>query len=236
MYAGKVPRDGQLPLAWEGLCAGAATAVSAVVTNPIEVRAFTSSTTVGRIVLLMSMPWWAQVVKTRLQLQGELEKPGSRRRLYSGVLNAFWSIGRTEGVRGLQAGMTAAVLFNFSMNSVRLGLYTTLKGPLSGQADAGWDAPVSLSWSTLFSRLAAGTVAGCLGGAIGSPFFLVRVASRGFLASVVTAACFSAWWPQVKARLQVQSSHFVTKARHQRYRGTFHALQSIANSEGQACK
>ena len=179
MYAGKVPRDGQLPLAWEGLCAGAATAVSAVVTNPIEVRAFTSSTTVGRIVLLMSMPWWAQVVKTRLQLQGELEKPGSRRRLYSGVLNAFWSIGRTEGVRGLQAGMTAAVLFNFSMNSVRLGLYTTLKGPLSGQADAGWDAPVSLSWSTLFSRLAAGTVAGCLGGAIGSPFFLVRVACHG---------------------------------------------------------
>ncbi|XP_048479308.1 solute carrier family 25 member 35 isoform X2 [Plutella xylostella] len=63
------------------------------------------------------------VVKTRLQLQGELRvlERGSAR--YRGMLHALYLIARTDGALALQSGLAPAMLLGFSMNSVRLGLY-----------------------------------------------------------------------------------------------------------------
>lgn len=45
-------------------------------------------------------PW--EVIKTRLQLQGELvKKTGSTRLVYKGIGHAFKKIARQEGLRGL---------------------------------------------------------------------------------------------------------------------------------------
>lgn len=83
-----------------------------------------------------------QVVKTRLQLQGELQSAeavvATGQRRYSGVIDAFRKIARHEGLRGLQAGLLPGVLFQASMNGTRLGLFAPVKSFLSGGTDSGW--------------------------------------------------------------------------------------------------
>ncbi|NWV01721.1 S2534 protein, partial [Upupa epops] len=51
-----------------------------------------------------------EVVKTRLQLQGELSAPGSHPRPYRGVLRAVGAVCRHDGLRGLQQGLAAGLL------------------------------------------------------------------------------------------------------------------------------
>eukprot|EP00658_Telonema_sp_P-2_P019318 TRINITY_DN17618_c0_g1_i1.p1 TRINITY_DN17618_c0_g1~~TRINITY_DN17618_c0_g1_i1.p1 ORF type:complete len:145 (+),score=40.11 TRINITY_DN17618_c0_g1_i1:74-508(+) len=60
------------------------------------------------------------VVKTRLQLQGE-GGAGSGR--YRNVFQALWSIGRKEGVTGLQRGLGPACWWQFTNVSMRFGVY-----------------------------------------------------------------------------------------------------------------
>lgn len=101
-----------------------------------------------------------EVVKTRLQLQGELRARGSYQRLYRGVLQALWLVGRTDGVRGLQKGLTVALLYQGLMNGVRLGFYSYT------QASGLTDGPGG--------SLIAGAAAGALGAFVASPAYLVK--------------------------------------------------------------
>lgn len=55
----------------------------------------------------------AEVAKTRLQLDGELQKKGGKR-VYTGVLNALLQTWRHEGLRGIQRGLGPAVCFRHS--------------------------------------------------------------------------------------------------------------------------
>lgn len=50
-----------------------------------------------------------EVVKTRLQLQGELASRSQVTRVYTGVFQALGKIGKNEGIRGLQKGLLCAV-------------------------------------------------------------------------------------------------------------------------------
>ncbi|KAA0711705.1 Solute carrier family 25 member 34 [Triplophysa tibetana] len=101
-----------------------------------------------------------EVVKTRLQLQGELQARGSYQRHYRGVLQALWVVGRTDGMRGLQKGLTAALLYQGLMNGVRLGFYS-------------YTEALGLTGVTGGS-LIAGATAGALGAFIASPAYLVK--------------------------------------------------------------
>ncbi|XP_017550871.1 solute carrier family 25 member 35 isoform X2 [Pygocentrus nattereri] len=67
------------------------------------------------------------VVKTRMQLQGELQSRGSYRVHYRNVFHAFYTIGRVEGLGGLQRGLLAGMLYQFFMNGVRLGSYALIE-------------------------------------------------------------------------------------------------------------
>ncbi|KAL6464217.1 hypothetical protein MHYP_G00265340 [Metynnis hypsauchen] len=101
-----------------------------------------------------------EVVKTRLQLQGELRARGSYQRHYRGVLQALWVVGRTDGLRGLQKGLTAGLLYQGLMNGVRLGFYSY------SEALGLTDVPGG--------SMVAGALAGALGAFIASPAYLVK--------------------------------------------------------------
>lgn len=62
-----------------------------------------------------------QVIKTRLQLQGELAKAGADVKIYRGVLHAFYQVGKHDGIYGLQKGLAPALGFQFVLNFFRYG-------------------------------------------------------------------------------------------------------------------
>ncbi|KAF4072771.1 hypothetical protein AMELA_G00251220 [Ameiurus melas] len=106
-----------------------------------------------------------EVVKTRMQLQGEMKSRGTYRVHYRNVFHAFYTIGRVEGVSGLQKGLVPGLLYQFFMNGVRLGSYAIVES-------AGYihtDGRVSTVKST-----AAGAVSGVVGAVVGSPIYLVK--------------------------------------------------------------
>lgn len=125
----------QLPPAADFALGAAACCLACVFTNPLE------------------------VVKTRLQLQGELRARGSYPRPYRGVLQALAAVGRADGLRGLQKGLAAALLYQGLMNGVRFCCYARLETLGLTQQPAG--------------SVAAGAVAGALGAFVASPAYLV---------------------------------------------------------------
>lgn len=101
-----------------------------------------------------------EVVKTRLQLQGELRSRGSYQRHYRGALQALWLVGRTDGLKGLQKGLSVGLLYQGVMNGVRLGSYSYCEALGITSYHGG--------------SLLAGAGAGALGAVIASPAYLVR--------------------------------------------------------------
>ncbi|XP_065431378.1 solute carrier family 25 member 34 isoform X2 [Chrysemys picta bellii] len=101
-----------------------------------------------------------EVVKTRLQLQGELRPRGTYRRHYRGVLPALAAVSRADGLRGLQKGLAAGLLYQGLMNGVRFYCYSHAEDRGLTQRPGG--------------TVAAGAVAGALGAFVGSPAYLVK--------------------------------------------------------------
>lgn len=60
-----------------------------------------------------------QVIKTRLQLQGELAKQGANVKIYRGVLHAFYQVGKHDGIVALQKGLIPSLGFQFILNFFR---------------------------------------------------------------------------------------------------------------------
>jgi solute carrier family 25, member 34/35 len=60
-----------------------------------------------------------EVVKIRLQLQGELQHGGEK--YYKGTVNAFYKIIKNEGIFSIQKGLVPALYYQFFMNGFRLG-------------------------------------------------------------------------------------------------------------------
>ncbi|XP_042329009.1 solute carrier family 25 member 35-like [Sceloporus undulatus] len=106
-----------------------------------------------------------EVVKTRMQLQGELRAPGTYTRHYRNVFHAFYTIGRVDGLAALQRGLLPALLYQFSFNGIRLGSYGIVES-------AGYihtpNGRVSLLRTTL-----AGAVAGAVAAIASSPIYMV---------------------------------------------------------------
>lgn len=106
------------------------------------------------------------VVRTRLQLQGQLQSKVSRSGVvYRGIGHALYKIGTQEGIRGLQRGLNAACLLQFSNVSMRFGAYNVSKQVFQIGSDA------SQSYSK--SLVAAG-FSGAMAALVSNPFFLVK--------------------------------------------------------------
>ena len=125
----------------EFLLGGCATMTAALFTNPIE------------------------VVKTRMQVQGELVRIGRAQQLYTNPFQAFYLIGREEGLKGLQGGLGPAVLYQLMMNGTRLGAYEPLKRLYTSNGER----------KEMWRSVAAGSTSGVLSAVMGSPFFLIKV-------------------------------------------------------------
>ncbi|XP_063344231.1 solute carrier family 25 member 35 [Pelmatolapia mariae] len=106
-----------------------------------------------------------EVVKTRMQLQGELKSRGSYHVYYRNVFHAFYTIGKVEGLVGLQKGLVPGLCYQFFMNGVRLGSYAIIES--SGYIHT--NGRVNAVKTTV-----AGAMAGVVGAVMGSPVYLVK--------------------------------------------------------------
>ncbi|XP_055623724.1 solute carrier family 25 member 35-like [Toxorhynchites rutilus septentrionalis] len=120
------------------------------------------------------------VLKTRQQLEGELlARQNIGKRVYKGFRQSIVSVIRTDGLRGLQKGLPAAVLYQFSMNSVRLGTYQTVD-------NLGW----TRSENALLSPLLPvfwGAFAGVASATISCPVYVVKTQQQAVSSGSYTA-------------------------------------------------
>jgi solute carrier family 25 uncoupling protein 8/9 len=110
-----------------------------------------------------SPPQPTDLVKVRMQSEGRL-LPGQKPR-YSGVMNAYSTIVRTEGVLGLWTGLGPAILRNSVINATELASYETAKEALVynfGMKDG------------LPAHIAAGAAAGLMATIIGNPVDVIK--------------------------------------------------------------
>ncbi|XP_078057035.1 solute carrier family 25 member 35 [Mustelus asterias] len=106
-----------------------------------------------------------EVVKTRMQLQGEMRRWGSYRVHYRNAFHATYTICRRDGLLALQKGLLPALLYQFSMNGIRLGSYSLIE-------KAGYtttNGRISALKSTV-----SGALAGVTGAFLASPVYLVK--------------------------------------------------------------
>ncbi|KAG8142244.1 hypothetical protein E2320_006183 [Naja naja] len=163
-----------------------------------------------------------EVVKTRLQLQGELRARGSYPRHYRGVLQAMVAVRRADGLRGLQKGLAAGLLYQGLMNGVRFGFYSHAEDIGLTQQPGG--------------TLAAGAVAGALGAFVASPAYLWfkegswMVALAGGMVSSVAVAVAMTPFDVVSTRLYNQPVDETGMGKH--YRGFFDCVVRVSGKEG----
>ncbi|XP_060526270.1 solute carrier family 25 member 35-like [Cylas formicarius] len=106
------------------------------------------------------------VLKTRMQLQGELKARGKHALVYRNVFHAAYVVAKNEGLGGLQKGLGVAMFLHGSRNSIRLGTYQYLnrRGFLT-------DA----NGKVVFHKCALGSAfSGGLGAFCASPLFLIK--------------------------------------------------------------
>lgn len=106
------------------------------------------------------------VLKTRMQLQGELKAKGHHAVHYRNVFHAAVVVVQNDGLLGLQKGLTPALFMHFIRNSVRLGTYQylTKNGFITDQ-----------NGKTIFWRsFTASAFSGAAGAFFGSPLFLIK--------------------------------------------------------------
>ncbi|BGP54379.1 hypothetical protein JCM8202_000812 [Rhodotorula sphaerocarpa] len=192
---------------------------------PVQLSAagFISGALAACIAVTVSNPM--EVLKTRLQLDGELQgkahlKPaaagaaavkipdahassvaGPSGKVYNGTFDCLGKTWKSEGIKGVQRGLGAAYAYQFVLNGSRLGFYEPFRHSLNSLA--GNDPTTVRAWSSLV----AGASSGVVGAILGNPLFLV------------------------KARMQAYSPFHPVGAQHH-YTSALHGLIDIVRKEG----
>ncbi|XP_061595862.1 solute carrier family 25 member 35 [Cololabis saira] len=156
-----------------------------------------------------------EVVKTRMQLQGELRSRGTYQVYYRNVFHAFYTIGKVDGLAGLQKGLAAGLLYQFFMNGVRLGSYAVIES--CGYIHT--DGRVSALKTT-----AAGAAAGVVGAVMGSPIYLVKTHLQSQAASSIAVGHQHQHQGMVQALKAIHRKHGVLGL----WRGSSAAVPRVA--------
>ncbi|XP_048509482.1 solute carrier family 25 member 35-like isoform X2 [Athalia rosae] len=166
------------------------------------------------------------VVKIRLQLQGELEARGSYTKLYKNTMHAAYVVAKHEGIFALQAGFIPAIAFQFVLNGVRLGVFNIAK-----------KHELTLNANGQTSILKTALITGCagaVGSILGSPLYLVICYNIFF--SSYSGYTFSfnmkhmdLQFLQVKTQLQAQAASTIAVGHQHHHSGTWPAFQKLWN-------
>ncbi|XP_002737995.1 solute carrier family 25 member 35-like [Saccoglossus kowalevskii] len=107
-----------------------------------------------------------EVVKIRMQLQGELQARGTYVRSYKNAFHGFYTVGKVDGLLALQKGLVPALFYQLLMNGTRLGTFQCLKN--AGLiTDKNGDV-------VFWQSVVAGAFSGSCGAIVGSPMYLVK--------------------------------------------------------------
>ncbi|CAE6455257.1 unnamed protein product [Rhizoctonia solani] len=158
----------------------------------------------------------AEVAKTRLQLQGELQSKGAPK-VYRNVFDVFIKTWKNEGIRGVQRGLGPAVSRAWYSHAELKPIFLTRRQILLNGSRLGFYEPFRRSFNSIIGRqgteqifgtsIAAGAASGLVGACLGNPLFLI------------------------KARMQAYSPALPVGAQHY-YRNSFSALKEIFKAEG----
>lgn len=109
----------------------------------------------------------SDVVKIRLQLQGELAARGTYQKMYKNTVHAAYTIAKHEGILALQAGLVPALAFQVVLNGIRLGGFHMARN---------YELTLNSKGETdiLKTALVSGT-AGSVGAVLGSPLYMVKI-------------------------------------------------------------
>ena len=127
-----------------------------------------------------------EVVKTRMQLQGELQARGTYAVHYRNAFHAFFMIARYDGLKSLQSGLVPALIYQAVMNGCRLGSYqvfTNLKLTENSEGKLQF-------WRCLV----AGAASGAIGAFLGSPAYMVSSVNTRQYSYFPFPPSFSMWF------------------------------------------
>lgn len=123
-----------------------------------------------------------ELIKTRMQLQGELTSKLNAPKVYKNPLQALVVIYKNEGLRGLQQGLVCGYIYQLGLNGCRIGFYepsryflTKALYPSSMTGDSYADVPQMLSINVF-----AGAISGAAGAVLANPFFLIKTRMQSF--------------------------------------------------------
>ncbi|KAF5388573.1 hypothetical protein D9757_004708 [Collybiopsis confluens] len=123
------------------------------------------------IAVTMSNP--AEVIKTRLQLQGELAKGGAVK-VYKHAPDAFIKTWKNEGFRGLQRGLGPAYVYQILLNGSRLGFYEPFRRKMNRLVGRSAEEQIPIT------SMLAGASSGAVGASLGNPMFLIKARMQAY--------------------------------------------------------
>ncbi|KAJ3861780.1 MAG: mitochondrial carrier domain-containing protein [Lentinula lateritia] len=115
----------------------------------------------------------AEVIKTRLQLQGELAKEGAIR-VYQHAPDAFVKTWKNEGIKGLQRGLGPAYMYQILLNGSRLGFYEPFRRGINELVGRSPEEQIPIT------SVLAGASSGAVGASLGNPLFLIKARMQAY--------------------------------------------------------
>ncbi|ODQ81229.1 hypothetical protein BABINDRAFT_33657 [Babjeviella inositovora NRRL Y-12698] len=145
-----------------------------------------------------------EIVKTRLQLQGEMAaKDASVPRPYKNTFQALGAIYKNEGARALQKGLGCAYVYQIGLNGCRLGLYEPVRVNLNKLFYADQD-PYKVQNVSI--NVFTGAVTGMAGAVAGNPFFLIKTRMQSYSTAIQVGqqTHYSSSWAGLRTILRIE--------------------------------
>lgn len=129
-----------------------------------------------------------ELVKTRMQLQGELSKSKLAPKLYKNPFQAGYYIFQHEGIRGLQQGLVCGYFYQLGLNGCRIGLYEPSRYYITKYLFPNTFVEGGKVPQNLVVNVLSGCISGCAGAIIASPFFLIKTRMQSYSKAINSEA------------------------------------------------